>query len=142
MNKKKIDGYIPKAYEALTEFKIAEEVKPKSTDETREEKTEIKINKTFRGCISSFGAAIVMGSLCSAIAFNSQQKSASVEREKLMKAIYYIITDAAKEDKDNIKNDTLLKFVLENKNREAEIKEKVYNAAIALKLAMNMYDNY
>ena len=127
MNKQQIDAYIPKAYNALKDFGIA-----------YLHRDVYKIKKTFRGYISSFGASIIMGSLCSAIAFNSQQNHAENEREKLMMAIYYLISGS--DSIEGITNLSLLQFVINNKENETKIKEDIYNAAIAIKLAMNMYE--
>jgi hypothetical protein len=126
MNKKQIDEYIPKAYEALKTFGVAKE----------NEDGVLEIKKTFRGYIAAFGAAIIMGSLRSAIAFNSAQNGAEHPRENLMKILYFLITGSEKEQIESV---SLLNYVISNKEREKEIKEQIYNAAIATKLAMNMY---
>lgn len=134
MNKKTINGYLPKAYELLNKAGVAE----KGT-----------INKMFRGYISSFGAAIAMGSLKAAIAAYSAKGSAVEHREKLIDIIYALIENKSYEDvvseQDNNKASNnnemsgLLKYVNElNDDRKAE--EEILNAAIAVKLAMNMYD--
>lgn len=51
------------------------------------------MNKTYRGQISTFGAAVVMGCLKSAIAFFSDPNKASVDRSKLIKVMYQLITE-------------------------------------------------
>jgi CRISPR-associated protein Cmr5 len=111
MNKRKIDQLIPDAYAMLAEVNIAEDG---------------KIEKAWRGQISAFGAAISTGSLLAAIAFFSEQGSAKVEREHLMTAIAKLIGQ-----------DDLFKYVKSEDERKA--KEEIINAAIALKLAMNLY---
>ncbi len=120
MNKKRIDKYLPKAIDLLEKSGVADE--------------KGSIPKTFRGYISSFGAAVVMGSLRSAVAFNSVQNNADKERQKLMQIIYCIINDT--EYSDDI---SLLQYIIDRNNDDA-IKEQVYDAAIAVKLAMNAYD--
>ena len=92
MNKAVIDDLIPKAYTALEDFGIAN--------------NKGEIIKTFRGYISSFGAAIVMGSLRAAIAFNSKNKDTGLERNRLMMIIYYLVTNS-KEDINSIKGTAL-----------------------------------
>ena len=119
MNKAVVDGYIAKAAELLEASKVAENG---------------KINKTFRGYISSFGAAVTMGSLRSAIAFNSVKGGASDDRQELMKIIYALITGSIYSDNAN-----LLKYVIDE-NDDAKLKEKICDAAIAIKLAMNLYE--
>ncbi len=117
-NKGKIDEYIPKAYEALTECKIANENKC--------------IVRTFRGYISSFGAAIAMGSLKSAIAYFSKDE----KKRSLLNVLYYVLNGKTCEDKPF--NDEIL--LNSNESDVAEKGNDIYNAAIAVKLAMNMYE--
>lgn len=122
MNKAEIDRYLPKAYLALQEFNIAQNG---------------KVPGTFRGYISSFGASLIMGSLRAAIAFHSQQNGAKLQRDSLMKAIYYLISEPA--TADEVTSTSLLQYVFANPEKETYIKEDIYNASIALKLAMNMF---
>ena len=126
MNKQRVNAWLPAAKEALKELKIADE-----KDE---------ISKTFRGQISSFGAAVVMGSLPAAVAFFSAKGGSEVDRPKLMQAIYYVIAkDAHKTDKSKwiAEPSTIFAWVC-NENSQM-LKEKFIDAAIALKLAMNLY---
>ena len=117
MNKKRVNGWIIVAKEALIKAGIVQDG---------------KINKSFRGQISSFGAATVMGSLKSAIAFFIEQGGAAVAREKLVQAMYYIISREKKEPKK------ILEIVCMSESKE--LKEKFIDAAIALKLAMNFFE--
>ena len=121
MNKAIVNQQIGDAYDALKECGIVKNG---------------KIEKAFRGQISTFGAAVTMGSLNAAIAFFSKDEKAKVERSKLIEAILVVIRKNEKVD-DNIK--TLYEYVSKKKNEE-ECKEKIMNAAIAIKLAMNLYE--
>ena len=115
MNRAEIDRLLPDAYELIKANGIASE--------------DGKVQKTWRGQIASFGAAVSMGSLLSAVAFFSDQGRAIVEREKLLNVIY----DLIKPQESN-----LYEYV--KANRESLlVKEKVINAAIAVKLALNLY---
>ncbi len=119
MNKARIDAYIPKAYTVLTDLGVAENG---------------KISGTFRGYISSFGAAVTMGSLKAAIAFFSNgDNKAKKNRALLMDAIYAILEWDKKGFGD------LLALAC-SCNDEYALKEEILNAAIAIKLAMNMYE--
>ena len=92
-----------------------------------------KIKKTWRGQISTFGAAVTMGSLIPAVAFFSDQGGSSVKRQYIMDAILEILK------RDHIapeKYHTLFEYVRE---QGEHCREDVLNAAIALKLAMNLY---
>lgn len=118
MNKKQVDKWIPTAISALTKYGIAENG---------------KIDSTFRGQISAFGAAIIMGSFESAVAFYSQQGASDVPRERLLCAMHYIITE---EDKQPIK---IFEEICGADNL-TELQNKYIDASIALKLAMNFFD--
>lgn len=117
MNKKWIEDNIIKAYNLIGEAKIAENG---------------NLSKTFRGYISTFGAAVTMGSLKAAIAFYSKESDSARDREKLMQIIHALIED------DN-KGNSLMDYVKNSKN-ERVAKMKICDAAIAVKLAMNMYN--
>ena len=120
MNKNTINQEINVAYEALAEVGIAKDG---------------KIVKTFRGQISSFGAAITMGSLLSAIAFFSEDGGSGVPRSKLMDAILIVLK------KKGIAKESFEKLFDYAKSSGEEVcKEEILNAAIALKLSMNLYE--
>ncbi len=112
------------------------------------------VKKAFRGQISSFGAAITMGSLLPAVAFFSDQGKAEVDRSKLMKAIMLVLQkedgplgDAAKKHESN----PLLEFCTEvcnpapagdggtDKISASQLREAVIDAAIAIKLSLNYF---
>lgn len=118
MNKTAINREVIVAYDVLKETGIAKDG---------------KISKTWRGQISTFGAAVTMGSLIPAVAFFSDQGGAAVERQHLMEAILCILK-AEKKAPENCQ--TLFDYVREHGD---VCKEDVINAAIALKLAMNLY---
>ena len=120
MNKNTVDQEINIAYEALAEVGIAQNG---------------KIEKTYRGQISSFGAAVTMGSLLSAIAFFSQDGGSDVSRSKLMDAILIVLK------KRGIAKESFQKlFDYAKSSGEEGCKEDIINAAIALKLSMNLYE--
>lgn len=132
MNKTKVNDLLPKAYEVLKETGIAN--------------SQNVIQKTYRGYISTFGAAVSGGSLLAAIAFYSDNKDAQCDRVKLLKALYLLVQD----DK-NVRENSLFRYVADritteekgkkrvDSQKEAACREKIMDAAIALKLAMNLY---
>lgn len=122
MDKNRINTLLPLAYKALSDHKIAEGG---------------CIVKTYRGQISTFGAAINSGSLLAAIAFFSEKKDSTVDRPALLKCIKDLIIPDT--EKDTYKDKNLFDYVLTQKDRESECKEDILHAAIALKLAMNLY---
>ncbi|MGL4607983.1 MAG: hypothetical protein ACRCU3_11020 [Eubacteriaceae bacterium] len=124
MDKKKVEDYLEKAYLVLREtYELDGLVSFKFCDEKG------TIKKAFRSQISSFGAAVQMGSLKTAVAFFSKKGNSEVRRDALMIAIYRIIVPEGREE--------LFSFV--NANNNFETKEKILSAAVALKLAMNLY---
>lgn len=124
MNKVTINQEMQDAYEALTEVKIAN--------------AKGEIEKTFRGQISSFGAAITMGSLLPAIAFFSKNGGSDVDRSKLPEAILAVLKKRGLEGADT---ESLFVYAesMIKKGKESECKEAILNATIAIKLSMNLY---
>ena len=128
MSIQRVNDWIVYGKEALTEIGIAEKG---------------KIVKTFRGQISSFGAAISMGNLKSAVAFFSQQAGASVEREKLIGAIWYVLqrsTGKTKGEIDVSSIDTNKIFDYVCANDSVQLKNAFLDASVAIKLAMNLFE--
>ena len=115
MNKLKVDQMIPAAYTILPECGIVQNG---------------EVENGYRGQIAAFGASIAMGSLLSSIAFFSKQGNSDVDRNKLMQAIFKLVAP-------NEKQGQLFDYAL--KHKEPEFQENVLCAAVALKLAMNLY---
>jgi CRISPR-associated protein Cmr5 len=115
MDKNRIDALIPEAYVALTESGIAKDN---------------QIDAGYRGQIAAFGASIATGSLLAAIGFFSVQGGSDVDRAKLMQAIRLLIAPD--------ENQTLFAYALPRRQNKA-FKRDVLNAAVALKLAMNLF---
>lgn len=140
MNKKAVEKYLPLAIEALNDPQC------KIQDKNSDESFSGKISKTYRGQISSFGAAVTMGSFKAAVAFFSNKAGSSVEREQLVRAMYYIVKTFENENKkaEHWKDapkiaEEIIKTPQEN---IPALKEKFINASLALKLAMNAFDLY
>lgn len=126
MNKKRVNDGIEPAKEAMTLFHIAKDG---------------KITKTFRGQISTFGAAVTMGSLKSAVAFFAAKGNSDVERPKLLQAMYYVIKKIEDKDYKFISDDfepvKIFEYICKNDNDKT--KEKFTDASISIKLAMNFF---
>lgn len=118
MNKKRVNDWILPAKKAIEMFGI-------SNDKGQ-------VVKTFRGQISSFGAAVVMGSLKSAVAYFSADGEATVERTKLVKAMYYVV------EKKEAKPEEVFEYIC--KNDDIQTKEKFIDASLAIKLALNFFE--
>jgi hypothetical protein len=116
MNKRKVDDLLPKAYQVLADVGIAQNG---------------KIENGYRGQIATFGAAAMSGSLLSAIAFFSAKGKSDSDRPKLLKAIRALLPQ---EDEQT----NLFEYVKAHRD-DPQVKEDVFSAAIALKLAMNLY---
>ena len=129
MQNNRIDKLLPVAYDIL------------KNDDTIVR--EGKIDKALRGQISSFGAAILTGSLSSAVAFYSSQGRAKTPRQALPNVILQILKKGnllLEEDQVAIKNksvEDLKDLVLVSK--DPELQGKITDASIAIKLAMNFF---
>lgn len=134
MNKKLVDKLLPAAVDALKKCEIAKLDKKDGI---------YKIDKNFRGQISSFGAAVSYGSLLAAAAFFNEQGGAKNDRAKLMKAINTMLKDnetfPGYQFSGDKKDDTLFKTIQLNQGDERKIKNDVLACAVALKLGMNLY---
>lgn len=122
MNKKLVDQLLPAAVDTLSTCGIAKGG---------------KIDKNFRGQISSFGAAVSYGSLLAAAAFFNQQAGAKNDRSLLMEAINKLL-------KDKVGGYTVGKTLFDTirstpADRQRKLKEDVLSCAVALKLGMNLY---
>ena len=116
MNKAKVDQYIPAAYDALKDAGIVQDG---------------KIDSGFRGQIATFGAAVSMGSLLSAIAFFSEKDKSAVDRVKLLDALFRVLKSNGM--------DGSYQNLYQYAAAHPDCQEEVLNAAIALKLAINLY---
>lgn len=117
MNKKQVNEWIPSAKKAVEEYGIAENG---------------KVDNKFRGYISSFGAAVILGSFKSAAAFMAHKGESNVERNLLICAMYKIING------EDISSEEVFRYICKNNNRRT--KEDFINASIALKLSLNYFE--
>lgn len=127
MNKTAIDRNLSYAYQGIIDAKISKDG---------------KVNKSYRGQISTLGAAITMGSVKSAVCFFSEKanNNSDVDRSKLLDAIYYVLRNS-EDTKEKYKNVENLKSYVLNADSDKEVlKEDIVNAAIAIKLAMNLFE--
>lgn len=128
MAKKRINKFLPIAYEGIVKSELTKD------DKLEED----KLTKKYQAQIASFGAAVNMGSLLSAIAFFSNKGGADVKRQELMKLIYYIIKNGEVEY-NKIKNNCLFKYVNDKESGKEDVKQEVLDAAIAIKLTLNLF---
>lgn len=123
MNKRKVDELIPRAYIKLKESEIVQK------DGT--------ICSEYRGYIDTFGAAVAMGSIISAIAFFMEEDKGNQDRTKLLITMYNTIKDTNLRKTDTDWKEQIKEYVLKD---ERKAKEELVNAAVAIKLAMNLYN--
>lgn len=127
MNKIAIDRNLPYAYKGIIDSKISKDG---------------KVNKSYRGQISILGAAITMGSIKSALCFFSEKanNNSDVDRSKLLDTIYYVLKNSedTKEKYKDVEN--LNAYVVNADSDKDALKEDIINAAIAIKLAMNLFE--
>lgn len=132
-NKSRTDSYIPAAIKALELSGIAKDG---------------KIDSSYRGQISSFGAAVTIGSFKQAVAFfalDAKNGVSGISRSDLILAIDYILNpenyaNGVEEKKTkiaDIKNKILAE---ENPQKLKALENRYLDAAVALKVAMGVYD--
>ncbi len=129
MNKRKVEAYLPIALEAILSAECGIREKEKDAFVN-------KISKTYRSYISSFGAAVTMGSFKAAVAFFSQQASGEKPRQELLRAMWYIV------NKSWVGAGEISKKVIEITDTVelARLKEEFINASLAMKLALNAFE--
>jgi len=133
MSKWRIEEYIPLAYDALRVCGIVRENN--------------KVDKALRGQIASFGAAVSMGSLLAAIAFFNKASDSGVatERQRLMRTVHAVLLMSDGVPATSIAVDELEKRlfnrVMQSNDEERNLlRERIMDAAVAIRLAMNLYD--
>ena len=135
MQNKRLEMLLPIAYEALAH------------NETIVKNGEIE--KTFRGQISAFGAAILTGSLTTAVAFYSVQGKSKTPRQALLEVILEVLDKGKLLPKDEIneifKDGSVPSYTVDNMkklvfgSKDPELQEKILDASVAIKLAMNFF---
>ena len=93
-------------------------------------------SKEMSGYISSFGASIVQSGLLATLIFYGNTESEAKERHKVVEAIDYIVLGEFKA-KENL---LATKMIKEKSTNDKELLNKVTDAAVALKLALRMYN--
>ncbi|MBU5593309.1 type III-B CRISPR module-associated protein Cmr5 [Clostridium sp. MSJ-4] len=132
MNKREIEEQIPIAIDSINEF-INNELFYKKDD-----KSFGLIPKEYNGYISNFGASIIQSGLISTVAFFESEKSNSnSDKRVLTKLILQVIQEYKKLQVKDV--ESLLGYVLDNKNIAEEIEEEIINATIAIKLAIRVF---
>ncbi len=116
MSKKRIEKLIPVARTALTECEI---------------EVGGKIDEMFMDVVITFGAAIMSGRLRSAVAFFSEKGFSTVDRRKVVSAIYYCISG------EKWTAEKVREYVYENES--PDLKEEFLDALSAIRYAMNFF---
>lgn len=125
MNKKKIEKMLPRALETLA-------------DQECGISSNGKINKSYRSAISSFGAAVTMGSFRAAVSFFSKDADggdAGIYRSRLLRAMEHVVHPESWKDVKKIVETALAK-----ETDVRQMQDNYLHAAVALKLAMNAFD--
>ncbi len=124
--KKRIEIYLPKALTILKDVGIV------ASNDSADSK--------FKGYFSSFGAVIVLSGIKPTFAFYANENSDETKkRAKILTAIYKLVVPADNQNL-NPKPKDLLKYYIDNENVDLQLKQKILDAAIALKLALRTYN--
>lgn len=120
MNKRTVDRWIPLAYQVL-----------------EKEYRDRVVKKTVQGYFSTFGAAITTGSLLATVCFFKQPGRS--EQDKAI--VYRGIEEVLRAAKILKKETALQTYVMDETKRDGgyAAKENCINAALALKLALNLF---
>ena len=125
---KKIDKLIPFADEA---------VKKELVENERNES--LYIPKEYNGYISSFGASVIQSGIIAALYANHQSGDSTVDRKKLMDAIFYVV----KKYRNNAttRHNNLLEYAksMNNSGETKKLKQDILDAATAIKLVIRTY---
>ena len=108
--RKQIESYIPRALEAIKRFEIAT--------------NNGEVPKQFNGYIASFGASVRQAGLLATTLFYQNTKNTEEDRSKVIDAIEFIIEQP---------------IVTQENRVEKNTREKVEDAAVALKLAVRTF---
>ncbi len=121
MDKRRVDHFIPIAALVLEETGIVRDG---------------QIPRSLQRQVSAFGAAVQTGTLLSAVAWFTVQGEQKARRDSLMDAIYQVLVH----DRQARPDSSLFEVVREaGPQREREMRDTVLSAAVALRLAMNLY---
>lgn len=126
-NMKKLEMLIPAALEAVSAHL---ETKKKSN----------KVPKEYFGYAAQLGASIRTAGLLPALAFytdkHKDKKDNEPQRLKLLKAIIQILNE-----NHNLQiGDGLLEYAVEHKDDQQQLKQKILDASVALKLALRNFE--
>lgn len=108
--RKRIESYIPKALKAIEKFDIVN--------------NNGEVPKQFNGYIASFGASVRQAGLLATTLFYQNTKNTEEDRSKIIDAIEYIIDEP---------------IVTHNNTVDKKTRQKVEDAAVALKLAVRTF---
>lgn len=128
MNKRRVEALLPLALQTLEHPQCGMQKSPG------------EIESGYRAQISAFGAAVTMGSFKAAVAFfskaasNRANENSTVDRSKLLRAMYYIVYQRW-EKAEKIAAELLSL----PDSAVTQTKEEFINASLALKLALNAY---
>ena len=135
MNKKKIEKMLPVALKVLQEDKCG----------IKDEKTG-KINKSYRSAISSFGAAVTMGSFRAAVSFfsaDAEKGDSGISRSLLLRAMDHVVNPKkvwSEKSKAKEEVQAIVIHTLDTRTDIRKMQDDYLHAAVALKLAMNAFD--
>ncbi len=124
MSKVNIETMIPKAINLLS---------------NEEKFGDGSIDSVYQGYISSFGVGIVQVGLLPTLAYFESEKNNEESEENRPRGDRRVISDLVC---DTLEYDaeSLLRYVIDNPTRKAELEEEIKDASVALKLSMRLFD--
>ncbi|MEL6627177.1 MAG: type III-B CRISPR module-associated protein Cmr5 [Bacteroidota bacterium] len=126
--RKKLQSYIPKAIEAINATQIAKGG---------------KVNGTYNGFISSFGAGIVQaGILPAVIFFETAEGTEGADKYRICQALYWMkqTMDGKSIQTSSLEKTTLSQYILShNLQYDNKFLKEMTQYAVALKIAMRTF---
>lgn len=100
------------------------------------------ISKVYNGYIASMGASIIQSGLLPTLAFFEEKERDNTKGNKaeISKIILSILNEHNKDKEYKVENNSLLKYVLINKDHIESIKKQIIDINIALKLAIRTFE--
>ncbi|MEI6680815.1 MAG: type III-B CRISPR module-associated protein Cmr5 [Mariniphaga sp.] len=98
-----------------------------------------KVQSSYKGAISSFGASLIMSGLIPTIQFYmSDSNNRDSDHGKIISAIAKIIYESPNDNADFLKNEVL--SLANNRVEQNKLRNKIADAAIALKIMLRTYE--
>lgn len=131
---KRIQSIIPAAISAVEKHLLNDD------ENAKENQGSVKVVASeVNGYISSFGASVMSAGLLPSVIFYSQEGKSTGDRHKIIKCIEMILRGHGYPELQLLQKVQTLYKTTDNKAEIDQLTDKIYDAAIALKLAIRIF---